>query len=183
MEKNILDSSLLNMMKLNERDSISANSKNVQKLKDSFSLQQHPEGGWFAELYTAPFKQNERATAGSIYFLLDREDLSHFHQIDCDEIWYFHTGCGMKIYILQDNTIKEYLLGMNTENHERPMVVIPAGAIFAAENLDKKSYTFVSCVTTPAFHYQGFRLISKAELKERYPQASKHILQMAFESP
>lgn len=155
---------------------------NVQRLKDVFLLQQHSEGGWFAEIYKSSFVQNDRATAGSIYFLLDREDVSHFHQIDCDEIWYYHEGCGMVIYVWQNNVMSKYLLGMNTEKNEQPMVIIPAGAIFAAENIDKGDYTFISCATTPAFQYQGFRLVSRAELQKLYPQASAHILQLAYES-
>ncbi len=174
---------LISMMMFGTGYAASADREDVQNLKKAFSLQQHSEGGWFVKLYTSPFSQNERATAGSIYFLLDQDDLSHFHQIDCDEIWYYHGGCGMKIYILKDNIMKEYLLGMNTKNSEQPMIIIPAGAIFAAENLDKDSYTFVSCATTPVFKYEGFRLVPRAELKKLYPQAPEHILEMAFESP
>ncbi len=182
MKKKIISALLLGMLVFGGGYAAPVDRENVQRLKEAFSLQQHSEGGWFAELYTSPFTQNGRATAGSIYFLLDREDISHFHQIDCDEIWYYHDGCGMKIYVLQNNVIKEYLLGMNTEKNEQPMVIIPAGAIFAAENIDKESYTFISCATTPAFQYEGFRLVPRAELKKLYPQASKHILQMAYAS-
>lgn len=84
----------------------------------------------------------------------------------------------MSIYVLQDDVMREYLLGINTKKNEQPMVTIPAGAMFAAENIDKESYTFISCATTPAFQYKGFRLIPGAELKKLYPQASEHILQM-----
>ncbi len=181
MKKRILSAFLSGMMIFGSVYAAPVDRESVQQLKEAFSLQQHSEGGWFAELYKSPFKQHDRATAGSIYFLLDREDISHFHQIDCDEIWYYHAGCGMKIYVLQDNVLKEYLLGMNTEKNERPMVIIPAGGIFAAENIDKESYTFISCATTPAFQYKGFRLVPRAELKKLYPQSSKHILQMAYE--
>lgn len=153
----------------------------VQKLKDTYNLQQHSEGGWFAEIYTAPFKQKKRATAGSIYFLLDKEEISHFHQLDCDEIWLYHAGCGMKITVLNDGQIEEHLLGVDTTRNERAMVVIPAGAIFAAENIDKTYYTFISCVTTPRFNYKSFRLVTKAELKKIYPHISNDLLRMAYE--
>ena len=153
----------------------------VQCLKDAYALQQHAEGGWFAEIYTSAFKQKGRSTAGSIYFLLDKGDISHFHQLDCDEIWYYHAGCGMKITILQDGKQRDVFRGVDTTKDEQPMVVIPAGAIFAAENMDKNSYTFISCATTPRFDYKGFRLVPRAELKKQYPALSADVLQMAYE--
>jgi len=160
--------------------SAEGNSNTVQKLKEAYALQSHSEGGWFAEVYTAPFESGNRATAGSIYFLLDKDDISHFHQLDCDEVWFYHAGGGMKILVLQDGKLKEFLLGMDTKKKHRPMVVLPAGSIFAAENIDKESYTFISCVTTPRFRYEGFRLVPRAELKRQYPQATEDILRMAY---
>lgn len=162
-------------------DTAMEESEAVQRLKDAYALQQHAEGGWFAEIYTSTFKQKERSTAGSIYFLLDKGDISHFHQLDCDEIWYYHAGCGMKITILQDGKQRDVQLGVDTTKDEQPMVVIPAGAIFAAENIDKNSYTFISCATTPRFEYKGFRLVLRAELKKQYPALSASVLQMAYE--
>lgn len=61
------------------------------------------------------------------------------------------------------------------------MAVIPAGTIFAAENIDKQSYTFISCATTPKFRYEGFQLITRSELKKIYPQISEKILRLAYD--
>ena len=139
----------------------------LKELKEIYRLDRHEEGGWFSEVYTSPFSKDGRALAGSIYFLLDGSEISHFHQIDCDEIWYYHEGCGMKITVITEKREKlEYFLGRDVQNY---MVVIPKGSIFAAENLDKESFTFVSCVTVPKFLYEGFRLVSKDEIE--YPDA------------
>ena len=85
----------------------------------------------------------------------------------------------MRIYVLQNGALKEYLLGMG--ENMKPMAVIPAGATFAAKNIDKNGYTFISCATTPKFSYKGFRLITKAKLKKRYPSASNKLLELAYE--
>jgi len=154
--------------------------KRVTELKNFYKLETHVEGGSFAEVYTSPFAQNNRATAGSIYFMLVRDDISHFHKIDCDEIWYYHEGGGLKIFIIQNGKLETFLLGKNIEQNQRAMVIIPAGAIFAAENLDKNSYTFVSCATTPKFKYEGFKLLTRAEILEVYPQAEEKILRLAY---
>ena len=139
----------------------------VAELKEKYSLEKHPEGGWFSEVYTAPFSAESRALAGSIYFLLDKDDISHFHRIDCDEVWYFHEGCGLKITVIENGEISEFLLGM--EPSEDAMIVINKGAVFAAENIDKNSYTFISCMTAPKFSYDGFELLSKKEIKSLTP--------------
>jgi len=138
-------------------------------LKETYALLKHPEGGWFSEVYTAPFVQDGRAFAGSIYFLLDAGEISHFHEIDCDEIWYFHEGCGMTVTVLSETGMDRILLGNDVENGARPMVIIPKGAIFAAENRARDGYSFVSCATAPKFRYDGFRLIDRAEIKARFP--------------
>ncbi len=137
-----------------------------KELIERYALLAHPEGGYFNEVYTAPFMFTDtRETGGSIYFLLDKNDISHFHVIDCDEIWYYHEGCGMRITMIdQDGKVSHCDLGMHLEKNEVAMAVIPKGVIFAAENLDKDGYTFVSCATTPQFQYQGFRLVKEAEV-------------------
>lgn len=106
---------------------------------------------------------------GSIYFLLDGPEISHFHQIDCEEIWYFHEGCGLRISVIEkpgSTAVRTLLLGPDAAAGQQAMAVIPKGAVFAAENIDPSGYTFMSCATAPAFSYEGFRLVRKAELKE-----------------
>ncbi len=151
-----------------------------EQLKAAYHLEKHPEGGWFSEVYTAPFQAEGRPLAGSIYFLLDQNEISHFHQIDCDEIWYYHEGCGLKITLVQDGKRSVMLLGNDLERGQRAMAVIPKGAIFAAENIDPAGYTFMSCATAPAFRYEGFRLVSRKEIAESCPQDQQEIGYLAF---
>lgn len=153
----------------------------IDYLKKEFHLEEHPEGGFFTEVYTASDKQDGRSKAGNIFFLLANNQLSHFHEIDCDEIWYYHEGCGMLITVLTDKGIERKLLGMNYEKGESPMVVIPKGYPFAAENLDANGYSFVSCTTIPKFDYSGFKLLTKNELRERYGDIVAEVLYLAFD--
>ena len=82
----------------------------------------------------------------------------------------------MKVTMLTDNGKEELLLGNDVENDQRAMVLIPRGSIFAAENLKVDCFTFVSCATTPNFTYDGFRLVEKAEIRERSSQRLRGIL-------
>ena len=139
-------------------------------LKEIYKLEAHPEGGWFAEVYTAPFEQDGRALAGSIYYLLDAGEKSQFHQIDCEELWFYHEGCGVRITVFHEGSKEELLLGPDCACGQRAMARIPKDAIFSAENLVSDSYTFVSCVTAPKFRYEGFRLVPDSEIRERLVQ-------------
>ena len=155
--------------------------KRIETLKENYGLEAHPEGGWFSECYTATDKKEGRPLAGSIYFLLIGDEISHFHQIDCEEIWYHHEGCAVKITVIMDVQLEELLLGRDIENGEKAMAVIPKGAIFAAENLDKDSYCFMSCVTAPQFTYEGFRLVGKNEIRDICGESAQSILYLAYE--
>ncbi len=150
----------------------------TELLKNKYSLERHPEGGWFSEVYTAPFEHEKRALMGSIYFLLEGADISHFHQIDCDEIWYHHEGCALKITMIMNGKVSECIIGAH--EGQTAMAVIPKGAIFAAENLEKSGYCFMSCATTPQFTYEGFRLVDDEEIKSLCPDVYGKIAHLAF---
>ncbi|WP_051638580.1 cupin domain-containing protein [Butyrivibrio sp. NC2002] len=150
----------------------------AEYLRQKYHLEQHTEGGCFAEVYTAPFSHADRSLMGSIYFLLEGEDISHFHQIDCDEIWYHHEGCGLKITMIIDGILSEVVIGSGED--QLAMAVIPKGAIFAAENLDKGSFCFMSCATTPKFTYDGFKLVPDKEIKHICPADYEKIKHLAF---
>ena len=149
-------------------------------LKETYHMIRHVEGGFFSEAYTAPFAQDGRPLAGSIYYLLDAGEVSRLHQIDCDELWYFHEGCGMKVTVLSGDEQREYLLGGDVGAGQRACVVIPAGCLFAAENLDRDGFTFVSCLTVPKFAHAGYRLIDKSELRQRCPSHCDALAHLAY---
>ncbi len=161
-----------------EEHGTSAGIPRITELVRALHMERHPEGGWFAETYTAPVSfaegEKQRALAGSIYYLLEGKDISAFHQIDCDELWYYHEGTGMRLYVLkQDGTMAQYRLGNQLSQGELPMVRIAAGEIFAAENLEQDGYTLISCVTAPKFRYEGWRLVQRDELLARCPAAQE----------
>jgi len=156
-------------------------SERIEELKKEYDLNKHVEGGSFVKVYTAPFEDMGRAYMGSIYFLLEKDELSHFHKIDCDEIWYYHEGCGMKITAIdEEGKRRELLLGNDLNKGERAMILINKGWIFAAENLDKESFTFVSCVTTPAYTDEGFSLVYKKQIREDYPEIYEEVSYLAY---
>lgn len=149
----------------------------IQEWIETYRLTPHPEGGMFSESYTAPDAAEGRSLAGSIYFLLRGDELSHLHQIDCEEVWYYHAGGGLVITMIDPATggVDRALLGPDAAAGQRFMVVVPKGRLFASENLDKSRATLVSCMTAPHFDYAGFRLISREELSRLCPARAQEL--------
>ena len=149
----------------------------VQEIMQKFRLSGNPRSGAYSWVYTSPTWTSEaisRPAAGSSYFLLAGSENLRFQSFDCDEIWYFHEGCGMRLTVLgADGTLRTFELGVG--GAAMPMVLIPKGQIFAAENVDSAGYSFISCMTIPALETAGIRVWQREELLAKYPQAKEAI--------
>ena len=89
----------------------------ISKLVNSLNLLPHPEGGWYAETYRSEqvLDSSERNILTSIYFLITSENVSRFHKIKSDELWYFHQGSTLTVHTLDENGHTENKLGLNLE--------------------------------------------------------------------
>ena len=149
----------------------------VQEIMQKFRLSGNPRSGAYSWVYTSPTWTAEaisRPAAGSSYFLLAGSENLRFQSFDCDEVWYFHEGCGMRLTVLAaDGTVRTFELGVG--GTAMPMVLIPKGQIFAAENVDSAGYSFISCMTIPALETAGIRVWQREELLAKYPQAKEAI--------
>ena len=156
----------------------------VQEIMQKFRLSGNPRSGAYSWVYTSPTWTAEaisRPAAGSSYFLLAGSENLRFQSFDCDEIWYFHEGCGMRLTVLgADGTVRTFELGVG--GAAMPMVLIPKGQIFAAENVDSAGYSFISCMTIPALETAGIRVWQREELLLRYPQA-KDLIERYTDAP
>ncbi|MDX1349069.1 MAG: cupin domain-containing protein [Putridiphycobacter sp.] len=150
--------------------------KIVQKIVQHYHMEEHPEGGWFKEIYRAStncnnHKQVTRSLLTSIYFLLTNDNASKFHSIESDELWYYHSGEGFTVHCISPegkyNTIK---IGPNFEKGEVFQAVVPRGTIFGSTVEKKDAYALVSCAVAPGFDFADFKLYSRSELLARFPQ-------------
>jgi uncharacterized protein len=140
------------------------------------NLSPHIEGGYFKEIYRNyeecpnDFLQ-KRGLASTIYYLLKSGEVSKFHCLTSDEIWFYHYGSPLLIHTLDlegnFNTLK---LGIEVENGELPQILIKAGVIFGAEVVENNSFSLVSCLVTPGFLFEDFSLFKAEELIQRFPQ-------------
>lgn len=149
-------------------------------------LAEHMEGGYFKELYknSRTVKPSgiavdctaERALSSTIYYLLKSGQVSRFHKLQSDELWFFHAGSSLSIHTINaEEKLATATLGLAVEQGEQPQVFIPAGTIFGAEVIEKNSFTLVSCMVSPGFDYHDFYLYTTDELCKQFPAHSKII--------
>ena len=142
---------------------------------DRLDLEPHPEGGYYAETYTADVVveeaslpdryEGDRPTLTSIYSLLEAEDYSAFHRLASDELWHFYHGDPITLYLL-DEGLETITLGV-----DRFQAPIPKGTWFAAETAPSDAddgYSLVGCDVSPGFAFDDFELAT-ADLAGAYP--------------
>jgi uncharacterized protein len=156
--------------------------KNIIQLINEYHLQPHPEGGYFACTYKSNdyvklfnndrYNNEKRSASTSMYYLLNKTDYSAWHILKSDELWYFHQGSPLNIYVIDENGyLITYLLGDPLKFKGAAFqVCIKAGTYFAAEIIDKNSYSLVGCMVAPGFEYRDFKLAEKNTLLTIYPQ-------------
>ena len=163
---------------------------NADNIVEILGLTSHPEGGFYRENYRSsdifkPVRDNgsstgaERNLATSIFFLLKGKQVSAFHRLKSDEIWYYHMGSPLKIYFIdKKGELSIHCMGVDILNDQKLQLIIPKETIFAAEIIDKESYTLLGCLVTPGFCFDDFELTKRDYLLEKYPQHSDIILRL-----
>lgn len=150
---------------------------------DQLGLIAHPEGGYYKETFTSSDRTSgNRNLFTSIYFLLHSHDVSRFHRLKSDELWYFHSGSSLTVHIIDENGhYFEKKLGLNLEENEVPQVLVPKNSIFGSSVTGENTYSLVGCMVSPGFLFEEFELFTKKELLMKYPQHSDIIEKLAYE--
>jgi predicted cupin superfamily sugar epimerase len=135
------------------------------------ALLPHPEGGFYKETYRASESVSAaglparfgaaRNFSTAIYFLLRSHDRSLFHRIKSDELWHYHAGGSLCIYILTDAGVITHTLGPDIENGESLQIVVPANCWFGAKVAIENSYTLSGCTVAPGFDFADFELADR----------------------
>ena len=129
-----------------------------------------PEGGYVKELYHGK-KINDRPMYSSIYYLLTPDTISHMHKLEDDELWFYHDGKAVELYLIYDDHDEIRYLGKDLEKNEEPQIRVPGGVYMGARMKDEGEYSLVSTTMTPGYSDEEFVLGTYEELKDR----SKHL--------
>ncbi|GAA4708216.1 cupin domain-containing protein [Brevibacillus fulvus] len=154
--------------------------KTAEYWKKHLQLTAHEEGGYFRQIYRSSEQISDqelsvsfagkRLLATSIYFLLPSDEVSHFHRLKSDELWYYHAGSSLTIYIIhEDGRLETVKLGLDIENGEVPQALAPKNSIFGSAVNQPDTYSLVGCMVSPGFEYEDFELFTRNELLEKYP--------------
>jgi uncharacterized protein len=124
-------------------------------------LKPHPEGGYYRETFRDVRADAQgRARSTAIYYLLARDDRSHWHRIDAVEVWHYYSGAALTLRIANDGCAPHTItLGPDVAAGQRPQAIVPAGAWQAAQSTG--DWTLVGCTVAPGFEFASFELAAK----------------------
>ncbi|AQQ53550.1 cupin domain-containing protein [Planococcus lenghuensis] len=152
------------------------------------SLTRHPEGGYYCQSFVSDEEVHPDSQTGarrlytSIYFLLESGDVSRFHRLKSDELWYYHIGSSLTIHTIDSaGSYEAKKLGLNLEDGERPQVLIKAGTIFGATIDEDNAFSLVGCMVAPGFVFEDFELFERRQLLEAYGQHESIIRRLTKE--
>ena len=144
----------------------------IKEIVEKLKLQPHPEGGFYAETYrsTESTVGQERKLMTAIYFLLTSNNISRFHRIKSDEMWFFHAGSPLIVHTLDENGHTENKVGLNLLNGEQPQFLVKKDTIFGSSVQSENGYSLVSCTVSPGFEFSDFELFTKEDLLPLFPE-------------
>ena len=127
------------------------------------SLQPHPEGGWYREVYRSALQvegpKGRRSAVTTIYYLLEQGQVSRWHVVDADEIWHFYCGTPLELlaYAPESRDLTRHVLD-SPGGAGQPVAVVGSGVWQAARSLGACS--LVGCSVGPGFEFADFRFVS-----------------------
>lgn len=116
--------------------------------------------------------RGDRALATAIYFLLRGGQVSEWHRVSSDELWFFHAGDPLTLKLVSPaGEPQEAALGLNWAEGARPQVLVPANYWQAAvpAPAGPHGWTLVSCVVAPGFDFADFEMCDEAAMGVRFP--------------
>jgi uncharacterized protein len=139
---------------------------------DGLELQQHPEGGWYAETWRSTLEvpsqalpagyEGPRSLATSIVFLLLPGEVSSWHVVRSDELWIHQRGGPLTLGLGGNDPAgpgqaRELQLGTDVPAGQSPQLLVPAGHWQTARPTGPEP-VLVACVVAPGFDYRDWRL-------------------------
>ena len=120
--------------------------KDADSLIKKLEMISHPEGGHYVEI----FKNKE---VSQIYYLLKKNEKSHWHRLKKNEILHFYFGDNLEVYTSK-NGINYNVFSLGSNNNY--IYVVKANTWFAMRS--SGSYSLIGCTVAPAFNFEDFEL-------------------------
>ena len=120
--------------------------EDVDSLIKKLKMISHPEGGHYVEI----FKNKE---VSQIYYLLKKNEKSHWHRLKKNEILHFYFGDNLEVYTSENGIDYDTFSLGSTNNY---IYVVKANTWFAMRS--SGSYSLIGCTVAPAFNFEDFEL-------------------------
>jgi predicted cupin superfamily sugar epimerase len=127
----------------------------IDELIERYALEPHPEGGFYRRVFEHPNRDDGRALASAIVYLLPEGVRSRWHRIDAVELWHAGFGASLELSIAETDTVTR-TEHVGAEPSDVPMAAVPAGAWQSARTLGQ--WSLVTVTVVPAFAWEGFEL-------------------------
>jgi len=124
---------------------------NVDKIIKKLQMIPHPEGGHFKESY-------RDKNISLIYYLLKKNEKSHWHRLKKNEILHFYNGDPLIVSLSKDGINTEQKI-LNNNVNQLSHLVVRSGTWFSMET--KGEFSLIGCTVVPAFDYIDFELAPK----------------------
>lgn len=135
----------------------------ARELIELLGMVPHEEGGWYAFVTssgvsipagTVPGIEGTRDSCSIIYYLLQKGEISRWHQLRSSEVWAWHMGGSLEMTLggtgdapRPEGTLS---LGPRLREGERFQILAPADQ-WQTTRLVDGDFALVSCVVAPAF--------------------------------
>ncbi len=139
------------------------NSEEPVHLIQRLQLQPHPEGGWFREVFRSKVRvevdAGERSGLTTIYYLLERNQLSRWHVVKSAEVWHFYAGAPLELltYDPASRGCTRTVLSSLGEGYQ-PLGIVEAGIWQAARSTG--SHSLIGCSVGPGFEFADFQFVT-----------------------
>jgi uncharacterized protein len=140
----------------------------ARRLIEQLSLLPHPEGGWYREIYRSTSRidtpRGSRSALTTIYYLLERNQLSRWHVVASDEVWHHYGGAPLELlaYAPATRRLLRRMLASPGDSggagDAEPVAVIERGTWQAARSLG--DYSLLGCTVGPGFEFADFQFVA-----------------------
>ena len=121
---------------------------NPEDLIKKLNMVTHPEGGYFSESF-----RDDNNNVSLIYYLLQKNEWSHWHRLTKNETLHFYKGDPLIVYISKDGIdYSSVTIGEDDNFH----YTVESQNWFAMKS--SGAYSLIGCTVAPGFDYKDFEL-------------------------
>lgn len=141
----------------------------AKEIIEKLGLESHPEQISFREIYRSSTLvtssaigksfEGSRSLSTSIIFLIEAERPSLLHRVRSDEIWHFHAGDPVDLFVEKDGAFRSVRLGPDLLAGDQPQCVVPAHATQGAMVVPGGSWSLLGATVSPGFEFSDFELV------------------------